>query len=187
MDVFIVDNYDSFTYNLSHLIEKYASKVKVKRNDEINLEEIEMYDKIVFSPGPGLPSEVPVMHEIIRKYEHSKSILGICLGHQSIGEYYGARLLNMADVDHGLGKKTTLQSESKLYYKIPAEFISGRYHSWIIDKTTIPGCIQVDAVDDKGNIMGISHKKHKIYGMQFHPESILTPPGEQILSNWIDY
>ena len=187
MKIFVVDNFDSFTYNLVHIIEQYASEVKVCRNNEININEINGFDKIVFSPGPGLPSEVKIMTEIIEKYKYSKSILGICLGHQAIAEYFGANLINMSEVNHGREFETSIVIDDYIYKNIPAKFHSGRYHSWIVDNNNFPDNLEITSIDNSNYIMSIRHKKLNIRGIQFHPESIMTEYGVKILKNWVNY
>jgi len=184
--VIIIDNYDSFTYNLVHYIEQFTNDFKVARNNEVDIKEIGTYNKILFSPGPGLPSEVEIMKDIIEKYKKTKSIFGICLGHQAIAEYFGAKLLNLHEVDHGIQKNTIVVDESEIIFKnIPKNFLSGRYHSWLIDKATLPKTLKITAVDNNDHIMAISHNKFNIKGVQFHPESIMTPEGLKIIENWI--
>lgn len=185
MKVFILDNYDSFTYNLVHYVEQYADLCIVKRDNEIILEELNKFDKIILSPGPGLASEKPIMHKIISNYKNTKSILGICLGHQSIAEYFGASLYNFENVIHGIEKNTKIILQNSIFNNIPKEFISGRYHSWAVSKTDFPKDLNILAVDDNEVIMAIEHKKYKITGLQFHPESIMTRYGKEMIKNWI--
>ncbi len=185
MKIFILDNYDSFTYNLVHYIEQYADLCIVKRNDKVIIEEIEQCDKIIFSPGPGLPSEKTIMHEIITSYKDKKPILGICLGHQSIAEYFGAKLFNLKEIVHGIEKNTNIILQDIIFKDIPNNFISGRYHSWAVSKTNFPSEMKILAVDDDNIIMALRHKKYLITGLQFHPESIMTPYGKQMIENWI--
>lgn len=186
MKIFIVDNYDSFTFNLVHIIEQFATNVVVKRNDEINLSDIKNYDKLVFSPGPGLPSEVKIMHQIIDTYKTSKPILGVCLGHQSIAEYFGAKLLNMPEVNHGRDFTTKITKPCYIFNNIPEEFVSARYHSWVVSKEDFPSELEITSIDSESkNIMSIKHKHYNINGVQFHPESIMTEYGYKILENWV--
>jgi anthranilate synthase component 2 len=185
MKIFVLDNYDSFTYNLVHILEKYASVVNVKRNDQVSLAEIKNYDKIVFSPGPGKPSDVKIMHEIIAEYKKSKSILGVCLGHQSIVEFFGGRLRNMPEVNHGREFETIILAEDYIYNNIPESFYSGRYHSWIADKDHFPKELRITAIDRSNQIMSLMHMKYDIRGVQYHPESIMTEYGGKILENWV--
>lgn len=187
MKIFVLDNFDSFTYNLVHVLEQFASEVKVYRNNEIKLDEINSFDKIVFSPGPGLPSDVQIMTNIIDKYKALKPILGICLGHQAIAEYFGANLINMLEVNHGRKFETEIVSEDYIYKNIPAKFNSGRYHSWIVDKNNFPNNMGITAIDKRKNIMSIKHKTFDIRGVQYHPESIMTKYGIEILKNWVNH
>lgn len=186
MKILLVDNYDSFTYNLAHILGQFASDVIIKRNDEISLENILDCNKIVFSPGPGLPSEVKIMHQIIDRYKDKKSILGVCLGHQSIAEYFGAQLINMPEVNHGREFKTKILSQDYIFKDIPEIFSSGRYHSWIVSQEDFPESLEITSVDFNSNqIMSLKHKEFDIRGVQFHPESIMTKYGKKLLENWI--
>ncbi len=189
MQIIIIDNYDSFTYNLYHLIEaelQPEDDIKVFRNDKINISDLECYDKIILSPGPGLPSEAGITCEVIETYKESKCILGVCLGHQAVGEVFGAELQNLEDVMHGKQIDTHIvDSDGVLFRNIPKTFQSGRYHSWVIKKATLPDCFTITAIDDEGHIMAISHNKYDISGVQFHPESIMTKWGGVMLRNWI--
>lgn len=188
MKILLVDNYDSFTYNLAHIIEQFASELKVKRNNEISVEGILDFNKIIFSPGPGLPSEVKIMHQIIDRYKYTKSILGVCLGHQSIAEYFGAQLINMPEVNHGRKFETNIINQDYIFQDIPAIFSSGRYHSWVVNKENFPESLEITSVDSKTNqIMSLKHKELDIRGVQFHPESIMTELGNQIIQNWVLY
>jgi anthranilate synthase component II len=187
MRVLVFDNYDSFTYNLVHLVEKIAPvKVDVYRNDQIPLEDVKAYDKIILSPGPGIPSEAGSLLPLIREYASSKSILGVCLGHQAIGEAFGGQLVNLTQVYHGVATRCKiLNGKSELFSGLPTEIEIGRYHSWIVAKENLPADLQVTAEDDNGYIMALQHKKYDVQGVQFHPESVLTPQGEKILKNWL--
>lgn len=185
MKVLIVDNYDSFTYNLVHYIEQFASEVLTKRNNLIDLNEVELFDKIVFSPGPGLPKDAPIMFSILDKYKEFKSILGVCLGHQAIAEYFGAQLYNMPKVHHGRNFDTIITADDYIYKGINKKFISGRYHSWAVNNMNLPSDIEITATDTSGIIMSIRHKKYNIRGVQYHPESILTEFGIEIIKNWV--
>jgi anthranilate synthase component II len=187
MKILVVDNYDSFTYNLVHAIKKITGlPVDVFRNDEITPGEMEKYDKIVLSPGPGLPEEAGFLPEIIKTWAPEKSILGVCLGHQAIGEAFGARLQNMTRVIHGMATPVHLTGcRSVLFNGLPETFDVGRYHSWIVQDEGLPGCFEVTSRDDEGRIMSMKHKTFDVEGVQFHPESILTPTGEQMIRNWI--
>ncbi len=185
--ILVIDNYDSFTWNLVHAIETLTgSRPDVYRNDELDLGLIAGYDRIILSPGPGLPEDAGICLDLIREYARSKSILGVCLGHQAIGEAFGARLVNLENVFHGVAApvKVTDPSE-KLFRELPGEFTAGRYHSWVVEKESLPGCFTVTCVGENGLIMGISHKEYDVRGVQFHPESVLTQYGTDILRNWI--
>lgn len=189
MKLLVFDNYDSFTYNLVHLVEKIlGEKVDVARNDQIALEDMEQYDKIILSPGPGIPVEAGLLLPLIRQYAASKSILGVCLGHQAIGEVFGGRLINLENVYHGVATNcSVISSDEHLFKNIPAQLEVGRYHSWVIQKEGFPDELEVTAVDDNGMIMAMKHKKYNVRGVQFHPESVLTPMGEQIIKNWLEH
>ena len=185
--ILVIDNYDSFTYNLVHAIKKISGlQVDVFRNDEISLEEIEKYDKIVLSPGPGIPEEAGLLLDIIREYGPKKSMLGVCLGHQAIGEAFGGELHNMNRVLHGVATPVNLTAnKSQLFNGLPDTFDVGRYHSWIVKKENLPECFEVTSYDSNGLIMSMKHKEYDVQGVQFHPESVLTPLGEKILENWL--
>jgi len=186
MKILVIDNYDSFTYNLVHALKKFEGvTVEVKRNDEVSEAEPGLYDKIVFSPGPGLPEEAGSMLSIIKKYAGKKSMLGVCLGHQAIGESFGGTLQNMNNVLHGIATPITVVSESYLFNGIPETFDAGRYHSWIVEKESLPSVLEITSIDKEGRIMSFQHREFDIQGVQFHPESILTPMGEKILENWV--
>ncbi len=187
MRILVFDNYDSFTYNLVQLVERIVGgKVEIFRNDKIALEEVNNYDKILLSPGPGIPEEAGLLLPLIKQYAPTKSILGVCLGEQAIGEAFGAKLTNLSEVFHGIAtsaKKTKVVSP--LFEGLPDSFEVGRYHSWVVDNDGFPDCLEITAVDDEGFIMGLQHKQYDVQGVQFHPESILTPEGEKILRNWL--
>lgn len=187
MKIAVIDNYDSFTYNLVHAIKKISGEqVDVFRNDEIELDELEKYDKIVLSPGPGLPVEAGLMPAIIQRFAPTKSILGVCLGHQAIGEAFGGSLTNMNRVLHGIATPvTTTENKTDLYDGLPGSFAVGRYHSWIVNNEDLPDCLKVTGYDDNGQIMSMKHEQYDVEGVQFHPESVLTPLGEQIIANWL--
>jgi len=191
MDILIFDNYDSFTYNLVQVVEKIIQgKVDVFRNDKISLEEINKYDKIILSPGPGLPSESGLLLPLIKEYASSKSILGVCLGLQAIGEVFGGKLINLQDVYHGVATKIKVNQERTLsdndvFKSLPGELEVGRYHSWIVANEGFPGDLEITAEDENGYIMALRHKKFDVQGVQFHPESVLTPDGETIMRNWL--
>ena len=188
MKIVVIDNYDSFTWNLVHAVRKLTgAEVKVFRNDEVDMEELESCDKILLSPGPGIPSEAGMMPAIIRELAPRKSILGVCLGHQAIGEAFGARLLNMETVLHGIATPVNIVSRDiPLYLGIPATFDAGRYHSWIVDREDFPECLEITAVDGENRIMSLRHRFYDVQGVQYHPESVLTPVGEKIIKNWLE-
>jgi anthranilate synthase component II len=203
MKILVFDNYDSFTYNLVHLVEKILhQKVDVFRNDKIPLEKVKEYDKIILSPGPGVPEEAGLLVPLIKEYASSKSILGVCLGHQAIGEAFGGRLINLSTVYHGvatavkivkretsnvddISRFTSHLSRTDLFKDLPEKFEAGRYHSWIVSDENFPDELEVTARDDNNYIMALQHKKYDVQGVQFHPESVLTPDGEKIMRNWL--
>lgn len=185
MNIVIIDNYDSFTYNLSHLVKELGADVTVYRNDKFTLNELEPFDKIILSPGPGIPSEAGLLLDVIKKYAGRKSILGVCLGHQAIGEVFGAKLENMTNVFHGIATEGTQFGNDPIFTGLPKRIVMGRYHSWVISKANLPECLEITAESDEGQIMGIRHKNYDIHGIQFHPESILTPQGKTIVDNWM--
>ena len=205
MRILVFDNYDSFTYNLVHLVEKILhQKVDVYRNDQIHLEKVKEYDKIILSPGPGIPGEAGLLLPLIKEYASSKSILGVCLGHQAIGEAFGGKLVNLSEVYHGVatairivsressvvnGKsnsRLTIHDSRNLFAGLPDLFDAGRYHSWIVSDENFPKELEVTARDENNFIMALQHKTYDVQGVQFHPESVLTPKGEDILRNWLD-
>ena len=183
MKIIVIDNYDSFTYNLVHYLEDLDCEVTVKRNDNINLKYVEKFDKILISPGPGIPDEAGMTKKIIQEFYDKKSILGVCLGHQAIGEVFGGKLLNLKEVFHGVSTEIEIVANDPLFEKIPNKFKVGRYHSWIV-KDLNDSLVPL-AYDDNKNIMALKHKDHDVWGVQFHPESILTEHGKTILKNWI--
>jgi anthranilate synthase component 2 len=184
--VLILDNYDSFTYNLYHLVEKVAHvSISVERNNLLQPEAVAGFDKIIFSPGPGLPAQAGMMPLLIKEYAHSKSMLGVCLGHQAIAEHCGAKLKNLEYVSHGKGLKTMVVVEDLLFKNIPNTFLSARYHSWVVDPTGLPQVLEITATDENNEIMAIRHKNFDVRGIQFHPESILSQYGEEIMTNWL--
>ena len=187
MKILVFDNYDSFTYNLVHLVEKILPvKVDVHRNDQLPLEKVKDYDKIILSPGPGVPSEAGLLLPLIKEYAASKSILGVCLGHQAIGEAFGGELINLSRVYHGVSTPCHIVNGSSPIFKgLPQDFEIGRYHSWIVSKDKLPEELEITAEDDNGYIMAMQHKSYDVQGVQFHPESVLTPQGEAILKNWL--
>jgi anthranilate synthase component 2 len=197
MKVLVFDNYDSFTYNLVHLVEKILhEKVDVFRNDQLPLEDVKKYDKIILSPGPGIPEEAGMLLPLIKEYASSKSILGVCLGHQAIGEAFGGKLVNLSTVFHGVATPMRVvnrestssrakRSKADLFEGLPDTFEAGRYHSWIVSDENFPGELEITVRDENNYIMGLQHKKYDVQGVQFHPESVLTPVGEVILRNWL--
>lgn len=188
MKILVLDNYDSFTYNLVHALRKLTGDtVDVFRNDEISLDKVDEYNKIVLSPGPGVPADAGIMLDLIKRYAKTKSILGVCLGHQAIGQAFGAELINLPDVYHGVATDVKiLKQQDPLFKDIPACIKAGRYHSWIVSNKGLPSCFEITAVDDEGQIMAISHKQYDVKGLQFHPESVLTEQGEKIIENWLN-
>ncbi|SFV33973.1 anthranilate synthase component II [Thermoflavifilum thermophilum] len=188
MRILVFDNYDSFTYNLVHLVRKLTTDpVDVFRNDEIPLEKVAGYDKIILSPGPGIPQEAGLLLPLIREYAASKSILGVCLGHQAIGEAFGARLINLSKVYHGIATPVhILNHEIPIFRHLPDIIQAGRYHSWVVDEAGLPDCLEITARDDEQYIMGLRHKQLDLTGVQFHPESVLTPEGENMIANWLN-
>ncbi|MFZ1529272.1 MAG: aminodeoxychorismate/anthranilate synthase component II [Ferruginibacter sp.] len=189
--ILVFDNYDSFTYNLVHLVEKIIHKrVDVYRNDQVSLEDIDRYDKIILSPGPGIPSEAGLLLPLIKEYAASKSILGVCLGQQAIGECFGAKLENLSTVYHGVSTPVTVLKNmgeplSPLFTGLPDVIDAGRYHSWVLSENDFPAALEITARDENDLIMALQHKKYDIQAVQFHPESILTPMGEKIMQNWL--
>ncbi len=186
MKTVIIDNYDSFTFNLAHLIKELGVEVDVVRNDQFELPALERYDKIVLSPGPGIPSEAGLLLDVIRTYAGQKPLLGVCLGHQAIGEVFGGKLENLAEVYHGIATDCEHFSNDPIFNGIPTHFEVGRYHSWVVSKECLPDCLEVTAASPDGNIMALRHKDYPVHGIQFHPESVLTPLGRQIVKNWLD-
>jgi len=187
ISILVLDNYDSFTYNLVHIIKALGYKnVEVHRNDKITLKEIERFDKILLSPGPGIPSEAGILLSVIKTFAGKKSILGVCLGQQAIGEVFGGMLTNLEKVYHGVATKTKILDKGILFEGIPAEITTGRYHSWVVDQKNFPESLLVTAVDEQGQIMALRHKTMDISGVQFHPESILTEFGEKMMQNWLE-
>ncbi|MBC7887608.1 MAG: aminodeoxychorismate/anthranilate synthase component II [Ferruginibacter sp.] len=187
MRILVFDNYDSFTYNLVHLVEKIMhQKVDVFRNDQVTLEQVKAYDKIILSPGPGIPEEAGLLLPLIKEYASTKSILGVCLGHQAIGEAFGGSLVNLDKVYHGVATPIKIiNTQSKILQGMGDTTEVGRYHSWIVSDKDLPAELQITAVDDNGFIMGLQHTSFDVQGLQFHPESVLTPDGEKIMRNWL--
>ena len=185
MKTVIIDNYDSFTYNLSHLVKELGAEVCVERNDRFNLDDIDAFDKIILSPGPGIPSEAGLLLDVIRRYAGRKPILGVCLGHQAIGEAFGAKLENLSEVFHGVATPCHIIADDPLFQSLPRDFEVGRYHSWVVSKENFPDCLEITAVSDEGQVMALRHRTMEIHGIQFHPESVLTPEGRIIIQNFL--
>lgn len=187
----IIDNYDSFTYNLVQLVEQAGAQVTVLRNDRFALPDLAAYDKLLLSPGPGIPQEAGLLMPVIRTYAATKPILGVCLGEQAIGEAFGARLCNLSDVFHGVQTEISLDgpgvADDYLFDGLPRRLAVGRYHSWVVSHENLPDVLAVTAVSDEGLIMGLCHRTLDVHGIQFHPESVLTPLGERIIQNWINH
>ncbi|MFO8233855.1 MAG: aminodeoxychorismate/anthranilate synthase component II [Bacteroidales bacterium] len=184
--ILIVDNYDSFTYNLVHIVKKLANAhLEVLRNDELLPEDVQYYDKIILSPGPGLPEEAGIMKEVITRFSPHKSIFGVCLGMQGITEVFGGKLYNMDKVYHGIATEIGIIKNDKLFEGLPDKFRGGRYHSWAVDTQKLPGNLEITAIDENSTVMAIRHKHYDVKGVQFHPESIMTPYGMKIISNWL--
>ncbi len=185
--IVIIDNYDSFTYNLSHLVRSLGAEVTVIRNDQFSMNQLLPFDKIILSPGPGIPSEAGLLLDVIRNYAGQKPILGVCLGHQAIGEAFGATLTNLSEVFHGVATPAHRICDDYLLDGLSETIEAGRYHSWIVDRTTLPACLEITSVSDEGYIMSMRHKTYDIRGIQYHPESVLTPEGKKILKNWLEH
>ena len=196
MKIVIIDNYDSFTYNLSHLVKEIGADVTVVRNDCFELEELQGYDKIILSPGPGIPSEAGLLLDVIREYAGKKPILGVCLGHQAIGEVFGARLENLSEVFHGVATPCHIIADDSIFEGLERQITIGRYHSWVVSDDNFPSCLEITAVSDDNlsddasgphtrQVMALRHRQYDIHGIQFHPESVLTPCGRQIIKNFI--
>ncbi len=187
MKIAIIDNYDSFTYNLSHLVKELGAEVTVYRNDQFEMSVLQQFDKIILSPGPGIPSEAGLLLDVIKEYAGKKPILGVCLGHQAIGESFGAKLTNLSEVFHGVATPCHLTNRDYLFEGLPETFEIGRYHSWVVDNNNLPECLEVTSVSDEGFIMSLRHREYDIRGIQYHPESVLTASGRQILNNWLNH
>ncbi len=184
--ILLLDNYDSFVYNIVHAVEALGYEVDVFRNDKITVEQVGAYDKIILSPGPGIPSEAGILCDVIRTYGATKSLFGVCLGEQAIGEVYGATLTNLSDVFHGVATDIDIVVDDPIFEGVDKTFEAGRYHSWCVASEALPECLEVTALDAvEGRIMALRHKEHDVRGVQFHPESILTPMGEMIIANWL--
>lgn len=183
--IVIIDNYDSFTYNLSHLVKELGADVTVYRNDKFEMSRLEAFDKIILSPGPGIPSEAGFMPDVIKTYAGRKPILGVCLGHQAIGEHFGGTLVNLDHVFHGIATEGTQLGNDYIFAGLPERMVMGRYHSWVVSKEKFPECLEIIAESDEGQIMALRHKTLDIRGIQFHPESVLTTEGKTMISNWL--
>jgi anthranilate synthase component II len=187
MKILVLDNYDSFTYNLVHLIKElgYGDQMDIYRNDKISIDDIQQYDKILLSPGPGVPSEAGIMQEVIKKYAPTKSILGVCLGHQGIAEAFGGKLKNMSEVLHGIATRIKVTQKDQIFEGVPSEIVVARYHSWTVIAESLPEELEVTAFDDKDCVMAMRHKQFDVHGVQFHPESFLTEYGKEMITNWL--
>lgn len=187
MKTVIIDNYDSFTYNLSQILQELGAEVTVLRNDKFRLEDLTAYDNIVLSPGPGIPEEAGLLLDVIHIYADKKPILGICLGEQAIGEAFGGKLVNLSTVFHGVQTPAKIIADDYIFQGLPNEIPVGRYHSWVVDAASLPPCLETLAVSHEGYIMALRHRNYDIRGIQFHPESVLTPDGKQIIRNWLEH
>lgn len=185
MKIVLIDNYDSFTYNLFQYLEEEGAEVTVVRNDQFRIGQLEAYDKIVLSPGPGIPAEAGLLEEVIRTYAPTKPILGICLGEQAIGEVFGGQLYNLPHVFHGVQTPAHIVADDYIFRSLPKDIQVGRYHSWVVTPEGLPPCLEVTAVSDEGQIMALRHKEYDVHGIQFHPESILTPEGRCMIHNFV--
>lgn len=183
--VVIIDNYDSFTYNLAHLVKQLGAKVEVFRNDQFTLNQLERFTKIILSPGPGIPEEAGLLMDVIRTYAGRKPMLGVCLGLQAIAEVFGGKLVNLKEVYHGIATEGTQFGNDPIFSGLPKRIVMGRYHSWVVDRAGFPDCLEVTAMSDDGQIMALRHRNYNIHGIQFHPESVLTPEGATIVRNWL--
>ncbi len=186
MNIVIIDNYDSFTYNLSHLVKELGADVTVVRNDQFQLSELERFDKIILSPGPGIPSEAGLLLDVIRTYASHKPILGVCLGHQAIGEVFGGQLENLSNVFHGVATPCHIVSADPIFCGLDRDITVGRYHSWVVACDGFPDSLEITAVSDEGQVMALRHREYDVHGIQFHPESVLTPEGKTIIKNFIE-
>ena len=186
MKICIIDNYDSFTYNLSHQVKQLGAEVTVLRNDRFTLPQLKPFDKLILSPGPGIPSEAGLLLDVIRHYADTKPMLGVCLGEQAIGEAFGGKLTNLSDVFHGVQTPIEVVADDPLFAGLSQRMDVGRYHSWVVDRAGLPDCLEVTALSTEGYIMALRHRQYPIHGIQFHPESVLTPQGEEMISNWLN-
>lgn len=188
MKLLVLDNYDSFTYNLVQYIQEILGHdIDVIRNDQITVDEVNKYEAIILSPGPGLPKDAGIMPELIKEYAHRKAIFGVCLGHQAIGEAFGGEVYNLSQVYHGIETPMQVTKADVLFENIPETFSAGRYHSWSVRKENLPDCFEVTAEAEDGTIMAMRHKSYNVRGVQFHPESVMTEHGKQMLRNWLEY
>ena len=184
MNILVIDNYDSFTFNLVHYLEELNCKVTVKRNDQFDMDEVATFDKIVLSPGPGIPDEAGLLKPVIEKYAKTIPMLGVCLGHQAIAEVFGGTLTNLSTVFHGVSSSMTVLQNDPLFADLPKSLEVGRYHSWVVDKP-LPEGFTILAEEENGQVMAFKHENYALYGVQFHPESVLTPQGKKLLKNWV--
>lgn len=187
MKIVIIDNYDSFTYNLSHLVKALGAEVTVYRNDQFKLTDLQPFDKIILSPGPGIPKEAGLLMDVIAEYKGKKPILGVCLGHQAIGESFGGTLTNLSDVFHGVQTDIDITVDDYVFAGLSKRIPVGRYHSWVVDAKGLPTDLEITAVSGEGQVMALRHKTFDIRGIQFHPESVLTPDGKQMIKNWLEH
>lgn len=185
MRTVIIDSYDSFTYNLAHLVRELGADVTILHNDEFSLNALKSFDNIILSPGPGIPSEAGLLLDVVRTYADRKPILGVCLGHQAIGEAFGAKLTRLEEVYHGVATMGTQLGNDPIFAGLPAKITMGRYHSWVVDRADFPDALEITAISNEGHIMALRHQKYHLHGIQFHPESVLTKDGRTILSNWL--
>jgi len=187
MKLLVLDNYDSFTYNLVYIIRDlgYGAQMDIYRNDKISIDSVDLYDKVLLSPGPGVPEDAGIMPELLKRYSPTKDILGVCLGHQAIGEAFGSSLINLTEVVHGVASKVKIRPDP-LFEGVPETFTVGRYHSWVIDESTLPDSLEVIGKTPDGQIMAVRHSSYKVKGVQFHPESILTEHGVRMMQNWLE-
>lgn len=186
MKILLLDNYDSFTFNLVHIVKELGYEIDVVRNDKIALEVVDAYDKILLSPGPGIPEEAGILLPLIERYAPTKSILGVCLGEQAIGQVFGTKLINLQEVYHGISSVIDVVADEPLFKGMGNPFMGGRYHSWVVDPENLPECLEVTAIErESRQIMALRHKEYDVKGIQFHPESVLTPNGKTIIENWL--
>lgn len=185
MKIAMIDNYDSFTYNLVHLVRDLGADITVYRNDQFELSDLEGFDKIMLSPGPGIPSEAGLLLDVIRCYAGKKPLLGICLGEQAMGEVFGGTLVNLSEVFHGVQTPCRIVADDYIFAGLPENISVGRYHSWVVDAVTMPDCLEATALSDEGQVMALRHRSMDVRGIQFHPESVLTPDGRQMIENWL--